>query len=187
MATMSQLGIVKYSYLAYFSQPKSDRPIYKHLHTHPVRTIVELGVGDAVRAQRIIEMAVAMHPDAKIRYTGVDLFEARPPDKPGLTLKLAYRTLKRLPVNIQLIPGDPFTALARVANSLTGTDLLVIAADQDPDLMARAWILVPRMLHEDSLVFSERVSKGQPRFDLLTRFEIEALACVPKHQLRAAA
>ena len=184
---MSQLGIVKYSYLTYFSQPKSDRPIYKHLHDHPVRNIVELGLGDGVRAQRIIEMAVSMQPEAKVRYTGVDLFEARPAEKPGMSLKLAYKTLKQLPIQVQLIPGDPFTALARTANNLTGTDLLVISADQDPELMARAWVLVPRMLHEGTFVFVERAVKGQTRFDLLARAEIDALSGAQKRSYRAAA
>ena len=184
---MSQVGIVKYSFLVYFSQPKSDRPIYRELHERPVRTIVELGLGDGVRAQRMIEMAASLQPDAEIRYTGVDLFEARPADKPGMTLKQAYKMLRLLDVKVQLIPGDPLAALTRAANGLTGTDLLVIGADQDPASMASAWAFVPRMLHEGSLVFLERTAKGQTRFDLLTRAEIDGLANIPKRRLRAAA
>jgi len=183
---MSQIGIVKYSYLAYLSQPASDRPIYKLLRQHPVRNIVELGVGDGVRTQRMIEMAVAAQPDAEIRYAGIDLFEARPAGRAGLTLKAAYKMLRQLPVKSQLIPGDPFTALARTANSLTNTDLLVIAADQDPQQMGRAWVLVPRMLRDGSLVVMERTTKRQACFELLTPSEIEALSGASRRQSRAA-
>ncbi len=184
---MSQIGIVKYSYLAYLSQPASDRPIYKLLRQHPVRNIVELGVGDGVRTLRMIEMALAAkQADAEIRYAGIDLFEARPAGRAGLTLKAAYKMLRQLPVKSQLIPGDPFTALARTANSLTNTDLLVIAADQDPQQMARAWVLVPRMLRDSSLVVMERTTKRQACFELLTPSEIEALSGASRRQARAA-
>jgi hypothetical protein len=184
---MSQIGVVRFSYLVYLSQPASDRPIYKALRHHPVRKIVELGVGDAVRTRRIIEMALALCPDDEIRYAGIDLFEARPASQAGLSLKATYKLLRQVPVLSQLIPGDPFTALARVANDLTGTDLLVIAADQDPQQLARAWALVPRMLHDNSLVFLERTTKKQRCFELLSRSELDALITASKRQLRVAA
>ena len=63
---------------------------------------------------------------------------------------------------IQVIPGDPLSALARSANGLQSTDLLVIAADQDTQSLANAWFYVPRMLHDKSLVLLEDVSGSQP-------------------------
>jgi hypothetical protein len=184
---MSQLGFVKYSYLAYLSRPASDRPIYRRLRQHPVRNIVEIGIGSGVRTERMIQMAASVTPDSKIHYTGIDLFEARPPSHPGMTLKRAYRMLRRLPVEFQLVPGDPFTALVRMANNLTGTDLLVVAVDQDPQQMARAWVMVPRMLHEHSLILLERGEGDQVRFEKLSRFEIEAMSGASRRQLRSAA
>jgi hypothetical protein len=184
---MSQIGVVRFSYLAYLSQPASDRPIYKALRQHPVRKIVELGVGDAVRTRRILEMALALRPDGEIRYAGIDLFEARPASQAGLSLKAAYKLLRQVPVQSRLIPGDPFTALARVANDLTETDLLVIAADQDPQQLARAWALVPRMVHDSSLVFLERTTQKQKCFDRLSRSELDALIMASKRQVRVAA
>jgi hypothetical protein len=185
-ATMSQIGVVKFSYLAYLSQPASDRPIYRLLRQHPVRRIVELGLGNGVRTQRILELALALQPDVEIRYAGIDLFEARPASQPGLSLKAAYKLLRQWPVQSQLVPGDPFTALKRVANDLPGTDLLVIAADQDPVPLSRAWGLVPRMLHETSLVFLERTVKKQKCFELLSRPELDALTLASRRQARAA-
>ena len=70
-----------------------------------------------------------------------------------MSLKQAFAALRQPEVKVQLVPGDPNMALRRVANSLTGTDLLLIAADQDRDSLAAAWTWVPRMLTATSLVF----------------------------------
>ena len=159
---MTQNELLKYSYLAYLSQPASDRPIYRAIRRYRVRRIVELGVGYAKRAQRMIALASQCQPDGCIWYTGIDLFEDRPADRPGITLKLAYQLLRRSAANVQvrLVPGDPFEALARTANSLTNTDLIVISQDQDLESLTHAWSLVPRMLHETTLVFQEHEAAG---------------------------
>jgi hypothetical protein len=117
-------------------------------------------------------------PHEEIHYTGIDMFEARPAENPGITLKLAYKLLRRLNAKVRLVPGDPFAALARTANSLTDTDLIVIAADQDPEAMSRAWAFVPRMIHEGSLIFQEQPGRGggNSRFVRLGVQEIEDLA-----------
>jgi hypothetical protein len=183
---MSQMGVVKFSYLAYLSQPASDRPIYKWLNQHPVSKIVELGVGDAVRTRRVLELAVAIQPNAPIHYTGIDLFEARPADQEQLTLKAAYRLLRPLPVRSRLVPGDPYMALARVANELPGTDLLIIASDQDSEQLQRAWSLMPRMLHSTSQIFLERSLKKQPHFQPMSQTELATLIETTRRQDRAA-
>jgi len=137
----------------------------------------------------MIEVVSQFWPDQEIHYTGIDLFEARPAENPGITLKLAYKLLKRLNARIRLVPGDPFMALARSANNLTDTDLIVIAADQDPEAMSRAWSFIPRMIHEGSLVFQERLRRvdGKSRFVCLDLQEIEDLAGVPLRYARMAA
>lgn len=173
---MSQRGIVKYSYLALLSQPAADRPIYRELRQHPVRRIVEIGIGSAVRAQRMIELLASLQPDRDLCYTGVDLFEARPAEQAGISLKTAHTLLRPLPAQIKLLPGPPGEALQRWANELIGTDLLLVAADQDPQSMARAWPFVPRMLHEQSRVMCERTTSGSARFERLDRAEIDLLS-----------
>lgn len=184
---MSQIGIVKYSYLAYFSNPASDRPIYRELRQHPVERIVEIGLGSAVRAQRMIEMASSLREGAPLEYCGIDLFEGRPAQRPGIALKAAYKLLRGLQADIRLIPGDPYTALSRSANDLPGTDLLLIAADQDPESMMRAWMFVPRMLHERSLVLREETRGGQTQFEPLSRTQVESLALTARKPLRRSA
>ena len=152
---------LRFFYLSYLSKPVSDRLIYRAIPRRKVLKIVEVGVGRGVRAERMIEAAGFSSPAGQVQYTGIDVFEARSAsDGPGLTLKTAHRLLKATGARIRLLPGDPFSALARAANTLMGTDLVVISADQDAHSLARAWFYLPRMLHPRSLVYWEERLPG---------------------------
>jgi hypothetical protein len=124
-------------------------------------------------------IAVALRHQAvvAVHYTGIDLFEDRPAGSPGLGLREAYRLLRQQNARVQLVPGDPFTALARIANTLMGVDLMVISADQDAAAMDRAWIFVPRMIHDDTRIFVQPADKGlAASFVEVTKREVEKLA-----------
>ena len=165
MAATNQLGFL---YLAYLSKPSIDRLVYRVIRQRRVRTIVELGVGIGQRARRMIEVAAIHAPPWEVRYAGIDLFEARSAsDGPGMTLKTAHRLLTATGARIRLLPGDPYTALSRAANSLVGTDLVVVSSRLDPDSLARAWFYVPRMLGERSQVLIEE--QGEPGGPLVLR------------------
>ena len=69
-----------------------------------------------------------------------------------MTFKQAHQLLKATGATIRLVPGNAFSALARMANDVTETDLLIIGADQNQAALAKAWFYVPRMLHAHSLV-----------------------------------
>jgi predicted O-methyltransferase YrrM len=160
---MAILRSLKCFCLANFSRPASDRCLYRAIRKGRVASIVEIGIGQGLRALRMIEMAVCS--GRQVRYTGIDEFESRGSDAvEGLTLKHAYQCLRQTQAAIQLVPGDPLAALTRTANSLTATDLLVISCDVDADSLLRAWWYVPRMLHRGSLVYvEESVSGGMER------------------------
>jgi hypothetical protein len=174
---MGQIGKLQYCFLAYLSRPAADRPIYRAIRKHGPRSIVEFGVGNARRTERMIVLASGRH-DAPIAYTGIDLFEARPEEEPRISLKQAHMLLRRLNARVQLSPGDPFSALTRIAHTVVGADLVVVSADQDSVAMARAWGYVPRMIHDRTLVFWEKpgsAGRGR-RFVKLDRRAIEELA-----------
>jgi hypothetical protein len=174
-------------YLLYLSQPASRRGLYKAVRARPVRSIVELGIGLGGRTERILE--IAGWRAESLRYTGVDLFEARPGGAQGISLKEAFAQLQLPGVRVQLVPGDPYTALLRVANALVGTDLLLISANQDPESLARAWTWVPRMLTPTSLVFLEEAGAkaGETHWRQVPSDEIQRLAtAVSRSQRRAA-
>lgn len=174
---------LRFLYLSYLSKPVSDRLIYRTMSRQRVLKIVEMGVGRCQRAAHMIEAAGFNAPTAEIQYTGIDLFEARSvADGPGITLKTAHRLLKPTGAKIRLLPGDPFSALSRAANSLGNTDLVVISADQDPHSLARAWFYMPRMLHPGSLVYREERRSGiqAPTLRQVSLAEINQLAAAPR-------
>ncbi|MFH1918551.1 MAG: hypothetical protein ABIP48_01510 [Planctomycetota bacterium] len=172
---------LKVLYLSHLSNPATDRPIYRAIRQRRIQKIVELGVGDGRRAVRMIEVAGISAPIGQVRYTGVDLFEARTErDGPGMPLKTAHRLLSATGAHVKLVPGDPFSALSRVANGLAGTDLVVISAEHDLDSLARAWFYLPRMLAPRALVLMERPcgESEELTIRLVPRDEVDRLAAV---------
>ena len=106
-------SLLRSSYLLYFSQPATDRVLLKAVKGRPVRSIVELGIGPAGRTERILEVAAWRAECLPLRYTAVDLFESRPVGQPKLSLKQAFGDLRKSGAKVQLVPGDPLSALLR--------------------------------------------------------------------------
>jgi len=188
-ATLSFGSLLRGLWLRYFSKPAADRTLYKALGSTPVRSLVELGVGLPHRTLRLLEYVSSRSSGEPIRYCGIDLFEARPSGQPPLSLKQAFAALQSPSIRVQLVPGDPYTALRRVANSLTSTDLLLIAADQDQDSLARAWTWMPRMLTANSLIFLEQpgAQPGTTAWKSLKLADIQKLSAEANKTLRRAA
>jgi hypothetical protein len=192
-ATLSVGSLLRSSYLLYFSKPAGDRALYQAISKQSVRSLVELGLDLSGRTERILEVVSWKGAHEPIRYTGIDLFDARPLPAPRLPLKQAFTALRKphsgLTLNVQLVPGDPASALARVANSLARTDLLVIHASQDQESLARAWAWIPRMLTSSSLVLVEGPAQtsGPSSWRKLTLPEVHQLAAQAGANKRRAA
>lgn len=186
-ATLSAAGLLRYAYYAYLARPASERVLHRAVRRLRPRRIVELGVGGGQRARRLIETCQRYAPAEAIRYTGVDLFEMREAGAARIGIKQAYHDLRALGAKVQLAPGDPFSALSRIANALVDTDLLVVAAGNDPESLARAWFYVPRMLHGRSRVYVEEPKDDATIFRLMTHSEIESLAGVHDRRTQRAA
>lgn len=166
MSVSDFIQYVRYLHAAYLSRPAEDRVLYRAVRKARPQSIVEIGVRGADRTLKLIQMA-SRYAEGEIRYTGIDLFEQRPADRPPLTLKTTHRLLKKTGAKVQLAPGDPFMALARYANMLTNTDLVIISGEQDADALSRAWFYLPRMLHDHSQVFEETGAGDKKRFETI--------------------
>lgn len=154
---------LKFFYFAYLSYPSSDRVVYRLALQKPRHNILEIGLDRAIRAQRLLELICGQVGPDQVLYTGIDLFEIRPPQLgPMLSLKRVYQNLRQTHARIRLYPGDPWTVLSQRANQLGPVDLLVVSSSVDPKSMAKAWFYIPRMLHPDSLVLVEHRT-GQKR------------------------
>jgi hypothetical protein len=185
---VSAASRLKYCQLAYFSKPAAERMLYRTIQRLRPRRIFELGVGNAVRAARMISVALRHAPVDELRYAGVDLFEGRPAETAlGVTLKDVHCRLKATGAKIQLIPGDPRSALARSANALRDNDLMLIAADQDAASLASAWFYMPRMLRADSVILRETLSADRSVcWQPISFVEIERLAAELQSRRRVA-
>jgi len=180
IATLSLSNLLRSSYLFYFAKPIAERALLKAIHQRPINAVLEIGVGTGARTKRLLEV-LGWSAKEPLKYTGIDLFEGRPQGTAGLSLKEAFHNLKTPNVKMQFVPGDPSQALARTANMLTNTDLLVIANDHDGEALAKAWRFMPRMLHEQTLIFLQEPSVGtEPGvYKKLTRLEVERFAHGP--------
>ena len=173
---MSAFRRWKYVYLAYFSQPPGDRALYRLVREHKPLRIVEVGVEMSRRTPRLIELAQQCAAEP-VRYTGIDLFDARQSPAPPLPMKDAYRLLKPLGAQVRLLPGNANQGLAMGANSLPETDLLLISADQDEASLESAWFYVPRMLHAGSKILRQVASpRGGLQWAEISTLEIQRLA-----------
>ncbi len=172
------LAYLKYLYLAHFSKPVGDRVLYRAIRRMPARRILEIGIGSADRTSRLVKLARQFSNSESVRYAAIDLFEGRGKSMPaGLSLKETHRLLAPHSVKVQLIPGEPAQALARAANSLAETDMVLISALDDETSLGSGWFYVPRMLHPGSQVFLEtRASDGGTALRLVPLAEIEVLA-----------
>ena len=156
-------------YLAYFSYPSSDRVLYRLVLRHLPRNILEIGLGQGVRAGRLLELICGQISADQVLYTGIDLFEARPPQfGQKLPLKQMYQILRQTGARIRLYPGDPYSVLSQRANQLGPVDLLIVSAPHDPQSLADAWFYIPRMLQPESLVLVEERTGRKSQFRQLS-------------------
>ena len=160
-------------YLCWFSQPKADRVLYRCVRQQQIQSIVEVGIASTERTLRLLRLARRMKPDAELHYAGIDLFEARPSDQPSLKLKGVHQLLAHQGATIRLVPGDPLSALARTANQLVGTQLLIVGNHVDEAAMAQAWTYIPRILATDATVLVAEGSGAVSGYRQLTAAEIE--------------
>ncbi len=185
---MSTAGLLRNAYLLYFAQPAADRALYKTLKGRKIRSVVQLGIGNGERTSRIVEVLGWEGGNLPLDYTGIDLFEQRPKTAPGLTLKSAFSQLKFNGVKVRLTPGDPYSALSRVANQIKDVDLLFISADQDREALERAWFYVPRMIHGETLILAEEPApKIGHTFREIKPLEVQRLAAAASRAMRRAA
>jgi hypothetical protein len=168
-------GWLKFTYLKHFSQPAKDRPIYRLIDEGKIRSITELGLGGGPRTLRMLQVALRHHVPTQLRYAGFDLFESRPANQIGLTLKQAHRQLTATGIQFRLVPGELIQGVMRTANTLPRTDLVVISAEIDHCSLEPAWFYFPRMLHESSVVLLES-GNVRPEFQKLSYEQVCELA-----------
>ena len=182
---MKPLSTTRFLQWTLLSKPASDRAIFQKIKKLHARSIVEIGLGDGVRAERIVQVAQKFGAGQTVKYTGIDLFDGRPEDQSPLKLIEMHKRLTTLGVKPQLVPGDLASSIQRIANSHTRTDLMIISAGFEQTDLDASWFFVPRMLCAGSLLMLQNETNGS--FKTMSRLEIERLAEQPTKQREAAA
>jgi hypothetical protein len=188
---VSAASRLKFCYLAYASNPKAERFLYRAIRHRRVARIIEFAMTSFTRSRRLIEVAQRYAPQGKVSFTAIDPFESAAVAPPGKDLASrsligVFRALRPTGASVRLIPGELGDVLKDAANTLAGTDLLLIGHTVSDSDLARAWFYLPRMLHDGSLVVRERAVPGQRQvqFDTVPLPQIQSLAA---HRHRPAA
>ncbi|MEZ6073989.1 MAG: hypothetical protein R3C10_27845 [Pirellulales bacterium] len=192
---------LRYIWVSHFAKPATLRRLHRTIRRRQVKRILEFGIGDCSRAVALTRTAAMPGGAGEVTYAAVDLFEARPAlhiaadvdsgdgteATPPLSLKDAYRRLKQTGAQVRLLPGDPYSALSRGANDLGQVDLIVLGAEQSPESLGDAWFYVPRLLHEQTEIWTVRRDEaGELIHAPLPLSEVDALVRAAELRRRAA-
>ena len=166
---MNPLSTLGYYQLTLLSKPVADRNIFQLIKKNKFQSFLEIGMGAGTRCQQVLRVADKFS-NKPIRYTGIDLFDARPDS----TFKLIdmHKKLKAFDAKTQLVPGPVGPSIERIANSHLRTDMIIISAGTQKSELDNVISFFPRMLHANSLVLIQSKEKMKQ----LTRLDIERWA-----------
>ena len=166
---MKPLSTLEYYRLTLLSKPAADRAVYQLIKKNKFHSFLEIGMGRGDRCQQILRVADKFSPKP-LRYTGIDLFDARP--EGSFKLIEMHKKLKAFDAKTQLVPGPVGSSIQRIANSHLRTDLIIISAGTQKSELDSVISFFPRMLHANSLVLVQ----SKEKLKQLTRLDIERWA-----------
>ena len=170
---MKPISAFKVLRMTWLSKPAPDRLIYKLIKRRNINSIVEIGMGDGSRCCNMLALAQKFNGDSKVKYTGVDLFDARGEGQSPLKLIEMHRKLNAVDAKTQLVPGDLASALPRIANSHVRTDMVIISAGFNEEDFEATQMFLPRMMHPSSVVLIQDYEDEE--FFVHSRLEIEKM------------
>ena len=141
---------------------RSDRELVRQLIDKPIASLLEIGIGRGERMHRIAQLVTLTADTERLRYIGVDEFEAAK-SGPHLTLKTAHQVASQVGFKASLIPGDLKSAMPRVAHKFGASDFIVIDGGLDP-AQPQASPITPwlnRIAHDNSIILA-CAQQGQP-------------------------
>lgn len=153
---MSRPSWLQKIYWTRFAKPVEDRELFKQLLSHPVSSILEVGVGDGTRMRRLAKLAQRAPGCEVLRYIGTDEFESAKDGQPHLSLKQAHQLATQLGFKASLIPGDVTSAIPRVAHKLGASDMIIIDGGLNPaqPLANTLGSWLNRLAHQDTIILA---------------------------------
>lgn len=171
---LAGLGRFRLWYLLHLARPSHLRLLYRQVHAHPPRSLMEFGV-EVRRTLTLLQIICQMSGGKFPRYIALDEFESSSVRDP-VSLKGLYRTLRRLGVEPRLLPGRPEAVLPVWANHIRDVEVLVIWKENQLPTDNRLWLFIPRMLAPDGQIWCETTSSGRHRWQVISKAEAERRA-----------
>ncbi len=160
---MGRLNWFQRFYWQKLAKPVAERELFRQLISHPIASVLEIGVGDGQRMQRIVQLAELAPGVTQLRYVGVDEFESSKDGGVHLTLKQAHQQASQLGLRANLIPGELKSAMPRVAHKIGPSDLVIVNGGLDPAQPLAGpigqWLF--HITHEKSILLAASQA-GQP-------------------------
>lgn len=181
---MTPISAWRYFVWSSWSKPTNDRIVYKTIKKTKPGSLIEIGLGDGVRCERMMRVAQKFSDGGKVRYTGLDRFEGRDENETPLKLIEMHKQLNNFGAKAKLVPGDFSDGIERIANSHVRTDLVVIDCGEEHD-SCPSWRFLPRMLHPNSVVI---VLFQNNEYEIMNFLDVEKkAAALSKPQKKQAA
>ncbi|MCA9132887.1 MAG: hypothetical protein KDA45_07020 [Planctomycetales bacterium] len=153
---MNRPSWLQKTYWSHFAKPVAERKLFTQLVDRPIRSLLEVGLGDGQRMRRIAKLVQLPSDTASLRYIGTDEFESAKDTQGHMSLKQAHKLATQLGFKASLIPGDVASALPRVAHKFGTSDLVIIDGGLDPaqplSSFCGSWL--NRVAHSDSVVLA---------------------------------
>jgi hypothetical protein len=137
------------------SKPAGDRPLFAVVKDHRVTSILEVGIGNIERTEKLICWLDHLG-EKPAKYAAIDLFESAVP--PHLGLKEVFKRVSKLGIRPWLVPGSLATGGLRVLHTIGSCDLVVI---DDPHLSltdVQVTSILAKLIHEGSIVMSRNAT-----------------------------
>lgn len=154
--TMSRPSWLQKLYWSFLSKPVEERELVKFLLQQPISSVLEVGVGDGSRMQRIAKLVQLTAGTEQLRYIGIDPFEAATDGRVHLRLKQAHQLATQLGFKASLVPGDHASAIPRVAHKMAACDLVIIDGGLNPQSPAAGTVAswMNRLSHPNSTIIA---------------------------------
>lgn len=153
---MSRPSWLQKFYWTRFAKPVQERQLFTQLLSRSFDSVLEIGVGDGARMQRIAKLIQGSGKTETVRYIGTDEFESAQDDGRHLSLKQAHQLAHQLGFKAWLIPGDVKAALPRVAHKFGASDLVIVNGGLSPTAphegLVGAWL--DRLAHSESILLA---------------------------------
>jgi hypothetical protein len=172
--SMSRLSWLEKQYWTRLGKPVEERELFAQLIQRPIASLLEVGIGNGSRMQRIAKLVTLAEGVASLRYVGTDEFESATDRGHHLSLKQAHRLASQLGFKATLIPGDVESAIPRVAHKLGSSDLIIIDGGLDSQQPSNGFLAswLNRIAHRDSIVLAAAAPGGTLRVVDVRRLEL---------------